>query len=101
MCIRDRYKTPIISIEEFSGEWENDRVLLRDLKESYLKHRFSIFKVFSKDHEHAAVELSPTEYVEYLRGLRSIELETGRISDLENGFIENSKQFVPHDEDWT
>ena len=36
----------------------------------------------------------------YVKYWCSIELETQRNTELENGFINEPGEFVPHDEDW-
>lgn len=48
-----RYRLPVISVEEFSREWEFDRELLRDIATIYLDDGACIFTVQVRESEKA------------------------------------------------
>ena len=96
-----RNSSPVISIEEFGGEWESQRTKLKEISDLYFEQDSPIFIIQIREPETDVIQLSPIDFLENLRELRRIELETQRLSDLENGYINRPNDFVAHDEDWT
>lgn len=98
--IAAKKQLPVISVEAFNSTWQNDRILLSEIAKLYLSDGGVIFKIQINESDDYIEILSPEGFVRYLRQLRAIELATQRNLDLENGYIKETKEFMPHDEDW-
>jgi hypothetical protein len=87
----------IRSFEIFGGDWEEERmelVRIYRIAKSYDNVPFIFYDPqFSE-------ELSLEEMKGKFEFWRSIELETQRNSDLENGYISAPEEFQAHDDEW-
>jgi len=90
----------LYELEPFTGPWEEDRHELKRFSDAYSIDGQRLFEVIETDEDELEL-LSPELLKNIIAGLREIEIQTQRNIDLENGYIENPEDFVPHDEDWT
>ncbi|MCV6623454.1 MAG: hypothetical protein OIF51_17075 [Cellvibrionaceae bacterium] len=87
----------IRSFEIFGRNWETERVEL--VRIHGLAKSFSEVPFVFYDPEFSE-ELSLEEMKSKFEFWRSIELETQRNCDLENGCISSPEDFEPHDDEW-
>ena len=93
-------QSALIEIESFDSNWEENKALLSTLSKLYSGEGEVPFSIWSYESDNDFSILSPEQFNEYLKGLRSIEIETQRNIDLEMGHINNPSEFEPHDDDW-
>jgi len=90
-------KSAIRIFEIFGDKWEDERLeLVRAYK---LAKSLNEAPYFFYDREFCE-ELSLENLKNKFSFWRSIELETQRNSDLENGYINTPEEFEPHDDEW-
>jgi len=85
----------------FRGNWETERTELAKICVHYLSAKIRPYSVKESDEYGLDEHLTPEQFRARLKYWRSIELETQKHTDLENGDISDPKEFVPHDGDWT
>jgi|SRR5690606_28816369 len=93
-------RKPVVEIEPFTSNWDADKVYLAKLYRFLAKQAPAPFEVFEGDSPDNAEFLSPEVFYNRLVSLREIELEQQRQIDLEMGYINDSEEFQPHDQDW-
>ncbi len=89
----------IRSFHIFGKDWESQRKDLVVIYNLYSSQEGAHFVVVDTE-QHKPKQLSPEELYRKFKFWRGIELETQMNSDLENGYIQNPSEFVPHDDNW-
>lgn len=92
-------ETPICRLEIFGRTWDEAKSMLIKIHKLYSLASGAPFIVLETDSSMSEV-LSPVEFTNKLKFWRSIELESQKNLDLENGYIDRSEDFAPHDENW-
>lgn len=80
----------------FEGDWQSERIIIAKL---YREFAGSSAVPFVLGEEGQRFE-TPESFRQWLEGLRQIELQTQRDTDLEMGFIRTPEEFEPHDDEW-
>ncbi|MCP4123961.1 MAG: hypothetical protein GY751_19615 [Bacteroidetes bacterium] len=93
-------QSPIRIFRIFEGDWESERVILAKISREYSTDPDIPYFVRETEEGTESKFLLPEDLRKSIKGWRSVELETQRNIDLENGYIATPKEFQPHDEDW-
>lgn len=92
-----RSGSSIRSFDIFGESWENDRLELVRVYKLAKSLNEAPFVFFDSEFSE---EISLDDMAGKFEFWRSIELETQKNSDLENGYISIPEEFEPHDDEW-
>ncbi|GAB6262429.1 hypothetical protein [Photobacterium sp. R1] len=87
---------PLETYEVFDGDWDNVKKKLITLAQKYDESIFVILEVQGDEYSPFTLD----GFLEYLKEIRSIEINQQKISDLECGYIAVESEFIEHNENW-
>lgn len=89
-------QSAIKTFKIFESDWETTKLLLAEIAREYSNNPNLPYLI----RENKENYLSPQNLKDLITGWRSIELETQKNIDLENGYGSNSEEYIPIEDDW-